>query len=176
VNGPNSPNNTLQRFDMNGADLGIMWDNGDPFDDQVLIAFGDTFGYCGVPGQHRDNTLFRSQDRSLAHGIDVADGSPFDTHSGSPERQPGFSKQIINKAHPGANGGGDHSDRRHRRRQNPIGQLHVRQVMGEPWPMDDELLGNRDVPRQWPELVDLPRNRPHARGRQHGGRPVRPGK
>ncbi len=97
VNGPNSPNSTLQRFGMNGADLGIMWDNGDPVSDQVLIAFGDTFGYCGVPGQHRYNTLFRSQDRSLSHGIDVSNGSVFDVHSGSPERQPGVSKQIINK-------------------------------------------------------------------------------
>jgi Domain of unknown function (DUF4185) len=97
VNGPNSPNNTLARFGMNGADLGIMWDNGDPFHDQVLIAFGDTFGYCGVPGQHRYNTLFRSQDRSLSHGMAVGDGSPFDVHAGSPELQQGFSKQIINK-------------------------------------------------------------------------------
>ena len=97
VNGPNSPNNTLQRFGMNGADLGIMWDNGDPFNDQVLIAFGDTFGYCGLPNEHRYNTLFRSQDRDLARGINVANGSVSDPYSGSPLWQPGYAKQIINK-------------------------------------------------------------------------------
>jgi hypothetical protein len=97
VTGPNSPNNTLQRFGINGADLGIMWDNGDTFNDQVLIAFGDTYGYCSLGGQHRYNALFRSQDRALTHGISVPNGSPGDRYSGSPERQPGFSKQIINK-------------------------------------------------------------------------------
>ncbi|HZA12580.1 DUF4185 domain-containing protein [Mycobacterium sp.] len=97
VVGPNSPNNTLQRFGIHGADLGIMWDNGDPVADQVLIAFGDTFGYCSLRGQHRYNTMFRSQDRALSHGIDVPAGSVSDIHSGSPERQPGFSKQIINR-------------------------------------------------------------------------------
>jgi hypothetical protein len=97
VSGPNSPNNTLQRFAINGADLGIMWDNGDPVSDQVLVAFGDTFGYCGLPNQHRYNTLFRSQDRSLATGINVANGSVNDKYAGSPEWQPGYSKQIINR-------------------------------------------------------------------------------
>jgi len=82
---------------MNGADLGIMWDNGDPFNDQVLIAFGDTFGYCGLPNEHRYNTLFRSQDRDLARGINVANGSVSDPYSGSPLWQPGYAKQIINK-------------------------------------------------------------------------------
>jgi hypothetical protein len=28
VTGPNSPNNTLERFAVSGTDLGIMWDNG----------------------------------------------------------------------------------------------------------------------------------------------------
>jgi Domain of unknown function (DUF4185) len=97
VSGPNSPNNTLQRFAINGADLGIMWDNGDPVNDQVLIAFGDTFGYCGLPNEHRYNTLFRSQDRDLSHGINVPDGSVNNRYSGSPEWVPGYSKQIINK-------------------------------------------------------------------------------
>jgi Domain of unknown function (DUF4185) len=97
VNGPDSPNNTLQRFAMNGADLGIMWDNGDPASEQVLIAFGDTFGYCGLPNEHRYNTLFRSQDRDLSQGIHVPDGSASNPYSGSPEWQPGYSKQIINK-------------------------------------------------------------------------------
>jgi Domain of unknown function (DUF4185) len=96
VSGPNSPNNTLERFGVNGADLGIMWDNGDPVNDQVLIAFGDTFGYCSARFQHRYNALFRSQDRSLSNGMNVPNGGVSDRYSGSPEWGPGFSKQIIN--------------------------------------------------------------------------------
>ena len=97
VDGPRSPNNTLQNFGISGADLGIMWDNGDPSNDQVLIAFGDTFGNLNVPGQQwRLNTMFRSSDRSLGNGIDVPLGVVGDKYSGSPEDQQNFSKQIIN--------------------------------------------------------------------------------
>ena len=67
VTGPDSPNQTLQRFAITGTDLGIMWDNGDPANHQVLMAFGDTYGYCNVHGhQWRYNALFRSQDDALA--------------------------------------------------------------------------------------------------------------
>ncbi len=85
VTGPDSPNETLKRFAISGTDLGIMWDNGSR---EVLMAFGDTSGYCSVPGhQWRYNTLFRSQDGALAKTITVA---------GSPLWAPGISKQIIN--------------------------------------------------------------------------------
>ncbi|HEY7053184.1 MAG TPA: DUF4185 domain-containing protein [Mycobacterium sp.] len=97
VTGPDSPDNTIRRFGISGADLGIMWDNGDPAHNQVLIAFGDTYGYCTVPGQQwRYNTLLRTQDRSLAGGIDVANGVVSDSYSGSPVWRPGLSKQVIN--------------------------------------------------------------------------------
>ena len=43
------PNDTIRRFAITGTDLGIMWDNGDPIR-QVLMAFGDTYGYCSVRG------------------------------------------------------------------------------------------------------------------------------
>ena len=60
VTGPDSPNDTIRRFAITGTDLGIMWDNGDPVNRQVLMAFGDTYGYCSVRGQQwRYNTLFR---------------------------------------------------------------------------------------------------------------------
>src|SRR6201995_1865122 len=96
VNGPASPNNTFQRFGISGADLGIVWDNGNPGNDQVLLAFGDTYGDCSVAGQQwRRNTLFRSPDRALADGIAVPDGMVGDSSSGSPEDQPNFSKEII---------------------------------------------------------------------------------
>ncbi|MBS4728178.1 DUF4185 domain-containing protein [Mycobacterium sp. SM1] len=96
VTGPNSPNKTLERFGISGTDLGILWDNGDPVNRQVLMAFGDTFGYCRVHGQQwRYNTLFRSGDRNLSDGISVGPGVPFNKYSGSPVRQVNFSKQIL---------------------------------------------------------------------------------
>ncbi|MFL6084048.1 MAG: DUF4185 domain-containing protein [Mycobacterium sp.] len=88
VTGPDSPNDTIKKFAITGTDLGIMWDNGDPASHQVLMAFGDTYGYCGVRGQQwRYNTLFRSQDGSLSNTVAV---------SGSPLWAAGLSKQIIN--------------------------------------------------------------------------------
>ena len=97
VTGPDSPNDTIRRFAITGTDLGIMWDNGDPVNHQVLMAFGDTYGYCGVRGQQwRYNTLFRSQDGALAKTISVPNGAVSNKYSGSPVWAPGLSKQIIN--------------------------------------------------------------------------------
>lgn len=97
MTGPDSPNKTLERFGISGTDLGIPWDNGDPANRQVLMIFGDTFGYCAVDGhQWRYNTLFRSQDRDLGNGVHVTSGDASNRYSGSPVRQPGFSKQLIN--------------------------------------------------------------------------------
>jgi hypothetical protein len=85
VTGPNSPNDTLQRFAVSGTDLGIMWDNGSG---QILMAFGDTSGYCSAPGnQWRYNVLMRSQDDALADTVKV---------SNSPLWARGISKQVIN--------------------------------------------------------------------------------
>ncbi|CAJ1495457.1 DUF4185 domain-containing protein [[Mycobacterium] kokjensenii] len=96
VTGPNSPNQTLQRFGISGTDLGIPWDNGDPANRQILMAFGDTFGYCRVPGkQWRQNVLFRTQDNNLADGITIGPGAVGNRYSGSPLRQANFSKQIL---------------------------------------------------------------------------------
>jgi Domain of unknown function (DUF4185) len=97
VTGPDSPNNTIGRFAITGTDLGIMWDNGDPGNRQVLMAFGDTYGYCSVRGQQwRYNALFRTQDGALAKTIAVPDGVVSNRYSGSPLWAPGLSKQIIN--------------------------------------------------------------------------------
>lgn len=96
VTGPNSPNQTLQRFGISGTDLGIPWDNGDPANRQILMAFGDTFGYCKMQGkQWRHNVLFRTQDNNLADGITVGPGAVGNRYSGSPLRQANFSKQIL---------------------------------------------------------------------------------
>jgi hypothetical protein len=97
VTGPDSPNETIQRFAITGTDLGIMWDNGDPGNRQVLMAFGDTNGYCGIPGkQWRYNALFRSQDGSLSKTVAVPNGAVANKYSGSPVWREGISKQIIN--------------------------------------------------------------------------------
>jgi hypothetical protein len=97
VTGPDSPNQTIQRFAITGTDLGIMWDNGDPANRQVLMAFGDTNGYCGVPGkQWRYNALFRSSDGALSKTVAVPDGVVANKYSGSPVWRSGISKQIIN--------------------------------------------------------------------------------
>lgn len=42
VTGPDSPIKTIQNFAVSGTDFGIMWDNGDSSNNQVLMAFGDT--------------------------------------------------------------------------------------------------------------------------------------
>ena len=70
ITGPNTA--SYNRFRISGADLGIAWDNGQTgAANQVLMAFGDTFGDCSVADQEwRKNTLFRSTDRDLAGGID----------------------------------------------------------------------------------------------------------
>ncbi len=97
VTGPDSPNNTIQKFAITGTDLGIMWDNGDPANHQVLMAFGDTNGYCDVPGkQWRYNTLMRTTDGNLSKTVQVTDGVVGNPYSGSPVWRPGISKQIIN--------------------------------------------------------------------------------
>jgi hypothetical protein len=96
VTGPNGPNKTLGRFGISGTDLGILWDNGDPANRQVLMAFGDTFGYCRLHGQQwRYNVLLRSPDRDLSDGITVPPGVVGNMYSGSPLQQPDFSKRII---------------------------------------------------------------------------------
>jgi hypothetical protein len=97
VTGPDSPNETPSRFAITGTDLGIMWDNGDPASHQVLMAFGDTYGYCSVHGQQwRYNTLLRSQDNSLAKTVSVPNGVVSNKYSGSPLLMAGLSKQVVN--------------------------------------------------------------------------------
>jgi hypothetical protein len=97
VTGPDSPNQTIQRFAITGTDLGIMWDNGDPNNRQVLMAFGDTNGYCQIPGkQWRYNTLMRTADGALTNTIAVPDGVVGNKYSGAPVWKAGIAKQVIN--------------------------------------------------------------------------------
>ncbi len=50
VTGTYSPNKTVDRFNVLGTDLGIMWDNGAG---QILTAFGDTTGLSRNPRLRR---------------------------------------------------------------------------------------------------------------------------
>ncbi|TVY03839.1 DUF4185 domain-containing protein [Mycolicibacterium porcinum] len=97
ITGPNT--DSYARFGISGADLGIVWDNGQTgASNQVLIAFGDTFGNCSVPDQEwRKNTLFRSSDRNLADGMTVPNPVPGNVYAGSPvdAARPNFSRQVI---------------------------------------------------------------------------------
>jgi Domain of unknown function (DUF4185) len=81
VTGNYQPNETQYWYGVTGTDIGVIWDNGmvdnpaTPFNEhQVLMAFGDTFGIRGYPGDHwRPNILFRSADATLADGISLTD-------------------------------------------------------------------------------------------------------
>lgn len=81
VTGNYPPNNTQYWYGVTGTDIGVIWDNGmeddpsTPYNEhQVLMAFGDTFGIRGYPGDHwRPNILFRSSDTDLSDGITLAD-------------------------------------------------------------------------------------------------------
>ena len=111
VTGANSPNDTLNRFNIGGTDLGIMWDNGikdnpattDVNEHQVLIAFGDTFRDPVNRTDWRMNTLFRSYDNTLSNGMDVPAGIIHNpgTYSGSPMSNPNWSREIIGNYHYG---------------------------------------------------------------------------
>lgn len=93
VTGPVSSNSTYDRLGMSGTDLGITWDNGSG---QTLMAFGDTFGNCSLPGQQwRNNVLLRSNDTNPADGIDVHPAVVGDRNSGAVVNPANFASQVI---------------------------------------------------------------------------------
>ncbi len=71
VTGPDSPNQTDVRYDVDGTDLGSMFAAGNT----LYIAFGDTFGCCrpdggGAGGKNwRNNVLAYTTDHELDDGI-----------------------------------------------------------------------------------------------------------
>ena len=161
---------------------------------QVLIAFGDTFSNTTPvrTGVWRFNTLFRTPDATLSNGLYVPDGIPV-SHwprrrssplqrltDGEPELggpdpaqpRPASPSPLCHRAR-----GDDHPDGRHfgslrqRLRRTAVHELHVRQVVGHPGPVDDELLGHRLLRRQRPKLAHRTDEHPHGRG--WTGRPSR---
>lgn len=71
VTGPESPNRTDELYNVDGTDLGSMFE----LDGTVYIAFGDTFGCCRPPEggsggmTWRSNVVGYSTDRDLSDGM-----------------------------------------------------------------------------------------------------------
>ena len=87
LTGPTSPNRTVERFGISGTDLGILWENGNASNPQIMMALGDTMGDCRLPGtQWRSNILFRSSDRTLSNGMRIDD---------APMERAGLAKSIL---------------------------------------------------------------------------------
>jgi hypothetical protein len=93
VTGPGSPNDTIERFNVSGTDLGIMWDNENAGGiHETMVAFGDTVGDCDAVGDDwRSNVLFRSSDTDLTNGIRI-DSSPL---LPDPPGPADFSKEVV---------------------------------------------------------------------------------
>ncbi|WP_280468694.1 DUF4185 domain-containing protein [Nocardia cyriacigeorgica] len=73
VTGPGSENRTDMRWQVDGTDLGLMWENKPG---EVAVVFGDTFGKGWTPGgaggedeDWRSNVLGYSTDRDLSDGL-----------------------------------------------------------------------------------------------------------
>ncbi|MEU4314610.1 DUF4185 domain-containing protein [Nocardia sp. NPDC024068] len=73
LTGPGSPNRTDMRWQVDGTDLGLMWETKPG---QIAVAFGDTFGAGWRPGgmggadqDWRSNVLGYSTDRDLSDGL-----------------------------------------------------------------------------------------------------------
>src|SRR5688572_9142930 len=73
VTGPESPNQPDVNYDVDGTDLGSMFE----LDGTVYIAMGDTFGCCRPPeggsggANWRNNVVAYSTDRDLSDGMTI---------------------------------------------------------------------------------------------------------
>jgi hypothetical protein len=71
VTGAQSPNKTDKKWDIQGTDLGVMFQ----YNNEIMIAFGDTYGCCkvtnGVGDHWRSNTIGWSSDRNLDDGMSI---------------------------------------------------------------------------------------------------------
>jgi len=91
VTGPESPNRTDVHYDVDGTDLGSMFD----FQGTLYMAFGDTFGCCrpsegGAGGDNwRWNVMAYSTDRDLDDGI---------TFDGMMTDEDGNARAILRKS------------------------------------------------------------------------------
>src|SRR5690349_19593359 len=74
VTGPESPNETKTKYDVDGADLGSMFALGDT----VYVAFGDTFGCCRSPEGGAGGSDWRSNVMGYSTDHDLSDGMTLD--------------------------------------------------------------------------------------------------
>ncbi|WP_372633075.1 DUF4185 domain-containing protein [Cohnella sp.] len=83
-----NPNQTHTNYQVEGTDLGMMWDKGGG---EIFVLFGDTFGpgWCGDGGcgtGWRSNVLAKSADANLADGL---------TFATMIQDTPGHAKEIL---------------------------------------------------------------------------------
>ncbi len=87
-----NPNRTDELYQVNGTDLGILWDSGTG---SVMAAFGDTFG-VGWAGPGGNGNDWRSNVLGISKDKNLSDGLSFTSMITEPE---GFAKQIIDSFH-----------------------------------------------------------------------------
>ncbi|MCC3375383.1 DUF4185 domain-containing protein [Cohnella sp. REN36] len=83
-----NPNQTASQYQVEGTDLGILWDKGGG---EIFALFGDTFGpgWCGnggCGGGWRSNVLAKSSDTNLADGL---------SFSTMIQDTPGHAKELL---------------------------------------------------------------------------------
>jgi len=86
-----NPNRTDELYQVNGTDLGILWDAGGI----IMTVFGDTFGF-GWTGPGGNGNDWRSNVLAISSDKNLADGLSFSSMITEPN---GFAKQIIESFH-----------------------------------------------------------------------------
>lgn len=90
VSGPDSPSQTDVNYDVDGADLGSMFD----LDGTLYIAFGDTFGCCRPVGGGAGGENWRNNVIAYTTDDDLSDGITFD---GMITGEDGKARAVLNK-------------------------------------------------------------------------------
>ncbi len=87
-----NPNRTDELYQVNGTDLGILWDSGGG---SVMAVFGDTFG-SGWTGPGGNGNDWRSNVLAVSTDKNLSDGLAFSSMITGPD---GYAKQIIESFH-----------------------------------------------------------------------------
>ncbi|NOG50687.1 MAG: DUF4185 domain-containing protein [Chloroflexi bacterium] len=139
LTGPEPENATDVNYDIDGTDLGSMFE----MDGTLYIAFGDTFGCCrpsggGAGGRNwRTNALAYTTDRNVEDGI-TFDGMIVDKRRPRSQRP----QEALRRRH-------DHPDRRDRDRRPHVSALHGRQELGRTRTLDAEPFRLGLLRRRW---------------------------
>jgi len=120
-------------FNIGGTDLGIIWENG--LTGKIQLAFGDTFSDTNMSQGWRSNVLLLSTDTKLYNGLDLLQTGPAYQFIPSAPQRAGPT-WLRSDRDPDFGGVGQ---------QRAVRQLHVGQVVGQPGPVDHQLLRDLDV-------------------------------